>query len=54
MTKRRGEHVTNVDITAEPRSDFGKGAARRLRRSGSVPAVISGAGRAGGGVALDE
>ena len=36
--------MTNVDITADPRSDFGKGAARRLRRSGSVPAVIYGTG----------
>jgi len=36
--------VTNVEITAEPRTDFGKGAARRLRRSGNVPAVIYGSG----------
>jgi len=34
--------VTNVEITAEPRTDFGKGAARRLRRTGNVPAVIYG------------
>jgi len=34
--------VTNVEISAEPRTDFGKGAARRLRRSGNVPAVIYG------------
>jgi len=46
--------VTNVDITAEPRSDFGKGAARRLRRSGSVPAVIYGTGIELTHVALDE
>jgi large subunit ribosomal protein L25 len=30
-------------LTAEHRSDFGKGAARRLRRSGRIPAVIYGA-----------
>jgi large subunit ribosomal protein L25 len=36
--------VPDVSIAAEPRSDFGKGAARRLRRSGSVPAVIYGDG----------
>lgn len=36
--------MTHVEITAEPRSDFGKGAARRLRRSGHVPAVIYGSG----------
>jgi large subunit ribosomal protein L25 len=33
-----------VRIDAEPRSDFGKGAARRLRREGKVPAVIYGRG----------
>jgi len=33
-----------VRFTAEPRSDFGKGAARRLRRDGRIPAVIYGAG----------
>lgn len=36
--------MPDVSITSEPRSDFGKGAARRLRRSGSVPAVIYGSG----------
>lgn len=33
-----------VRFVAEPRSDFGKGAARRLRRDGRIPAVIYGAG----------
>lgn len=32
-------------INAEPRSEQGKGASRRLRRTGRVPAVIYGAGR---------
>lgn len=36
--------MTNVTITASPRTDFGKGAARRIRRGGEVPAVIYGAG----------
>lgn len=36
--------MPDVSIAAEPRSDFGKGAARRLRRSGGVPAVIYGSG----------
>jgi len=35
--------VPQVSIAAELRSDFGKGAARRLRRAGQVPAVIYGA-----------
>jgi len=34
----------NVRLEAEPRSDFGKGAARRLRRDGRVPAVLYGQG----------
>jgi large subunit ribosomal protein L25 len=37
--------VSNVSITGEPRSDFGKGAARKLRRSGKIPAVIYGHGQ---------
>lgn len=31
-----------IRLTAEPRSDFGKGAARRLRRDGRIPAVMYG------------
>lgn len=46
--------MTNVEISAEPRSDFGKGAARRLRRSGQVPAVIYGSGMELTHVALPE
>lgn len=38
--------MPDVSITAQPRSEFGKGAARRLRRSGAVPAVIYGDGDA--------
>jgi len=36
--------MTQVSITAEARSDFGKGASRRLRRAGRIPAVIYGHG----------
>ena len=36
----------NIRLEAEPRSDFGKGAARRLRRDGRVPAVLYGEGTA--------
>lgn len=43
-----------VSITAEPRSDFGKGAARRIRRSGLVPAVIYGHGQELRHVALPD
>ena len=36
--------MLQIDITAQPRTDFGKGAARRLRREGLVPAVLYGQG----------
>jgi large subunit ribosomal protein L25 len=36
--------VSDVKITAELRSEFGKGAARRLRRADKVPAVLYGHG----------
>lgn len=35
----------DFNITAESRSDVGKGASRRLRREGKVPGVIYGAGK---------
>lgn len=41
-------------IDAEPRSDNGKGASRRLRRSGKVPAIIYGAGEEPAAVSLDH
>lgn len=36
--------MPQIAIAAEARSDFGKGAARRLRRAGQVPGVIYGGG----------
>lgn len=33
----------NFDVAAVPRSDTGKGASRRLRRTGLVPAIVYGA-----------
>lgn len=38
--------ATIHEITAERRADQGKGASRRLRRAGKVPAVVYGAGQA--------
>ena len=44
---------TQIHLSAVTRTDFGKGAARRLRRSGLVPAVIYGRGTEPIHVALD-
>lgn len=44
--------MSEVKLTAEPRSEFGKGAARRLRRADKVPAVLYGHGLAPVHVAL--
>ena len=38
--------MSEVKISAEPRSEFGKGGARRTRRAGKIPAVIYGHGAA--------
>ena len=43
--------VTNVD--AEPREDFGKNTARRMRRAGHIPAVVYGGGGPAIPVAVD-
>ncbi|MBW8735964.1 MAG: 50S ribosomal protein L25/general stress protein Ctc [Streptomyces turgidiscabies] len=36
--------MSDVKLTAETRTEFGKGAARRIRRDGQVPAVVYGHG----------
>jgi large subunit ribosomal protein L25 len=36
--------VSDFKLTAEPRTEFGKGAARRLRRADKIPAVLYGHG----------
>ena len=37
--------MSEIALTAGPRSAFGKGASRQLRRAGQVPAVIYGSGQ---------
>jgi large subunit ribosomal protein L25 len=44
--------VPEVKIKAESRTEFGKGAARRIRRAGMVPAVLYGHGSAPVHIAL--
>jgi large subunit ribosomal protein L25 len=44
----------DFDLIAELREDQGKGASRRLRRSGMVPAIIYGAGRPPRALAFDH
>jgi large subunit ribosomal protein L25 len=44
--------VSEVKISAEPRTEFGKGGARRTRRAGKVPAVLYGHGEAPTHIAL--
>ncbi len=36
--------MNEFEINAEPRADLGKGATRRLRRTGNVPAIVYGEG----------
>ncbi|MGE5827476.1 MAG: 50S ribosomal protein L25/general stress protein Ctc [Micromonosporaceae bacterium] len=44
--------MSEVKISAEPRTEFGKGGARRTRRAGRVPAVLYGHGEAPRHIAL--
>ncbi len=44
--------MSEVKISAEPRTEFGKGGARRTRRAGLVPAVLYGHGSAPRHIAL--
>jgi large subunit ribosomal protein L25 len=46
--------MPEIRIAAEPRTEFGKGAARRIRRSDRVPAVVYGHGTAPLHVSLPE
>ncbi|MCK7626235.1 50S ribosomal protein L25/general stress protein Ctc [Streptomyces sp. RS10V-4] len=46
--------MAEIKLSAEARNDFGKGAARRLRREAKVPAVIYGHGAEPKHVAVDS
>ena len=44
----------DFSLDAEPRDDLGKGASRRLRRTGRVPAILYGAGKEPENISLDH
>ncbi|OOG23297.1 50S ribosomal protein L25/general stress protein Ctc [Thioalkalivibrio denitrificans] len=44
----------SFELQAEPRADQGKGASRRLRRIGKVPAILYGAGKEPQSITLDH
>ena len=46
--------MAEIRLTAHARTDFGKGAARRLRRDGRVPAVLYGDGAPPRHISLDD
>ncbi len=46
--------MAEVRLTAQARTEFGKGASRRLRREGRVPAVLYGDGGAPRHLSLDD
>lgn len=46
--------MQEFEINAEPRNDVGKGASRRLRRSGKLPGIIYGAEKEAISITLDQ
>ena len=44
----------SFELNAEPRNDTGKGASRRLRRAGKVPAILYGGNEAPRALTLDH
>ena len=46
--------MQNFELNAEPRSNVGKGASRRLRRTGKVPGILYGTGKEPVSIQLDH
>lgn len=46
--------MSNITVVVEPREEVGKNANRRLRASGSIPAVVYGGGREAVAIQVDE
>ena len=45
--------MENIQLDSQPRSEFGKGAARKLRRSGFIPAVVYREGNTPAHISID-
>ena len=46
--------MDQFELTAEPREDVGRGASRRLRRSGKLPGIVYGADQVATAITLDH
>lgn len=46
--------MQSFEITAEPRENVGKGASRRLRKTGKVPGIVYGTGKEAAMISLDQ
>jgi large subunit ribosomal protein L25 len=46
--------MPEFDLNAEPRTDVGKGASRRLRRAGRLPAIVYGGDKPPATISLDQ
>ena len=46
--------MSDKTVVVEPREETGKGANGRLRKSGSIPAVVYGAGREAVAIKVDS
>ncbi len=46
--------MESFELIAEPREDVGKGASRRLRREGKIPAVVYGAAKAAASIMISH
>ena len=46
--------MSDITVVVEPREEVGKGANRRLRATGSIPAVVYGGGKESVAIKVDE
>ena len=46
--------MQSFEITAEPRENVGKGASRRLRKTGKIPGIVYGSDKKAAMISLDQ